>query len=355
MASKGAQTILIDTSLTTEVVWVMEHIYIRDLMTENPLCVDSHTTLNSVVKLMHEEVHSCIVIIDEEHPIGIITERDMVKVLSEMLITCPTRELYVTDFMASPPVCINIEATLYEALVITQGRHIRHLPVVDENDTLVGLLTQADIAEAHFHAIEKQRDIIEHQIKERTRELEDANSELKALTLTDGLLGIGNRRSMEVDLQFTHANSQRYKRPYSLVLLDVDCFKLYNDHYGHQAGDSALKAVADAVQKGIRSSDRLYRYGGEELLLLLPETTLEGAPVVVERVLQTLRDSHIPHTHSPYSILTLSAGISCADGIIPQGDGLKVVEEADRFLYQAKELGRDRVCWDEVAAARQQG
>lgn len=129
-------------------------------------------------------------------------------------------------------------------------------------------------------------------------------------------------------------------------------FKLYNGHCGHRAGDSALNAVA--VQNGIRCSDRLYRYGGEELLLL-PETTLERAPVVVERALQALRDSNIPHTHSPYNILTLSAGISCADGESPQSDSLKVVEEADRFLYQAKGLGRDRVCWDEVAAVRQQG
>lgn len=333
----------------------MEHIYIRDLMAADPVCVENYTPLNTVIQLMHEQVHSCIVITEGKHPVGIITERDMVKVLSEMLATCPTRDLCVTDFMASPPVCINIEATLYEALVITQGRHIRHLPVVDENNVLLGLLTQADIAAAHFHAIEKQRDIIEHHIKERTKELEAANSELKALTLTDSLLGIGNRRSMEVDLQFTHANSQRYKRPYSLVLLDVDCFKLYNDHYGHQAGDLALKAVAKAVQKGIRCSDRLYRYGGEELLLLLPETTLEGAPVVVTRVLQMLRDSHIPHAHSPCDILTLSAGISCADGIDPQSDSLKVVEEADRFLYQAKELGRDRACWDDVSAIKLQG
>ena len=327
----------------------MEHIYIRDLMSAVPLCVDSHTSLSDVVKLMHEQVHSCIVIIDNDgdgdYPVGIITERDMVKVLSEMLVTCPTRELCVTDFMATQPICVSDDSTLYEALVLTQARHIRHLPVVDSDDKLVGLLTQSDIAHAHFLAIEKQREIIEQQIKERTRELEEANSELKALTLTDGLLDIGNRRSMEVDLQFTHANAQRYKRPYSLVLLDVDCFKLYNDHYGHQAGDVALKSVVEAVQKGMRSADRLYRYGGEELLLLLPETNIEGAPVVTERVLQALRDMNMPHCKSAHNMVTLSGGIACVNGNAPKVEWQQVVEEADRWLYQAKEQGRNRACW----------
>lgn len=324
----------------------MEHLYIRDLMTTDFKCVSSQTSLDEVVKIMHDQVHSCIIITDCDGgaPVGIITERDMVKVLSELLITCPTRALMVTDFMVAEPICINDDATLYEALVITQARHIRHLPVIDENEKLVGLLTQVNIAHAHFQAIEKQRDIIEHQIKVRTRELEEANNELKALTLTDGLLDIGNRRSMEVDLQFTHANARRYKRTYCLVLLDVDCFKLYNDHYGHQAGDGALKAVTESVQQALRSADRLYRYGGEELLLLLPETELRGAEVVVERALQSLRDASLEHCKSPYRILTLSAGIASVNGSGIKNEWQQVVVEADQRLYQAKEEGRNRAC-----------
>lgn len=328
----------------------MEHLYIRELMTTEYQCVDVSCTLDDVVKLMHEKVHSCIVVTENGAAVGIITERDMVKVLSELLVMCPTRKLLVVDFMVSPPVCINDTATLYEALVISQARHIRHLPVLDEDENLVGLLTQTDIAHAHFQAIERQRDIIEHQIKVRTRELEEANTELKALTLTDGLLDIGNRRSMEVDLQFTHANALRYKRPYSLVLLDVDCFKLFNDHYGHQAGDVALKTVAECVQSVLRSTDRIYRYGGEELLLLLPETNLGGAPVVVERVLQALRNMAIPHCKSEHNILTISGGIACVLAETPKQKWQEVVEEADQYLYQAKEQGRNCACWGMLKA-----
>ncbi|WP_179957825.1 GGDEF domain-containing protein [Exilibacterium tricleocarpae] len=321
----------------------MQHVYIHELMSVSVKSVPADASLDEVVRMMHEHVYSCMVITDDSRPVGIITERDMVKVLSELLVMCPTRTFYVADFMSSPPVCINEDATLYEALVITQARNIRHLPVVNARDELVGVLSYADMTRAHFNAIEKQRDIIEHHIRERTRELSEANEELKALSLQDGLLGIGNRRSMEVDVQFTHINAVRYKRPYALALLDIDYFKYYNDHYGHQAGDEALKAVVKVVQKSVRSSDRLYRYGGEELLLLLPETPLQEAVTVCERATEQLFKEGLPHSKSPYAAVTCSTGITAMVGGC-EGDWESMVAEADKWLYQAKEQGRNRVC-----------
>jgi diguanylate cyclase (GGDEF)-like protein len=329
----------------------MNHIYIHEMMTPNVDSVDVSASLDDVVNLMCQKTRSCMVVTEQVdgrgHPVGIITERDMVRLLAEHLADMDNKEEQtaihsISEYMSSPPICINQSAVLYEALVITQTRNIRHLPVIDDDENLVGILTQGDIARAHFHAIEKQRDIIEHQIKERTRELMEANEELKALSLQDSLLGIGNRRSMEVDVQFTHANASRYGRPYSIALLDVDCFKLYNDHYGHQAGDDALIQVTNAVSEVLRSSDRLYRYGGEELLLLLPETPVLDATHVVERVLENLRAKNVPHCKSPHGRLTLSAGISS------DTEGTKtcwsdVVTEADEWLYSAKESGRDQL------------
>ncbi len=325
----------------------MNHIYIHEMMTPNVDSVDVSTSLDDVVNLMCQKTRSCMVVTEQikgrGHPVGIITERDMVRLLAEHLAEQDETVIHsISEYMSAPPICINQSAVLYEALVITQTRNIRHLPVIDDNENLVGILTQGDIARAHFHAIEKQRDIIEHQIKERTRELMEANEELKALSLQDSLLGIGNRRSMEVDVQFTHANASRYGRPYSIALLDVDCFKLYNDHYGHQAGDDALIQVTNAVNEVLRSSDRLYRYGGEELLLLLPETPVLDATHVVERVLENLRAKNIPHCKSPHGRLTLSAGIS-SDTQGSKNCWSDVVNEADEWLYSAKESGRDQL------------
>ncbi len=321
----------------------MEQSYIRELMTEAPLCVAPGATLDEVVGIMKEKKYSCVIIAEEGEPKGIITERDMVGVAAELLSSCTTRTLLVDEFMTSPTIAIQEDATLYEALVITQTHKVRHLPVVDSSHQLVGLLTQTDIAQSHFRAIETQRGIIEKLIRERTRELEESNEALKSLSLQDGLLGIGNRRAMEVDVNFTHANSQRYGRPYSVALLDVDHFKLFNDHYGHQAGDRALKLVADTIQGSIRGSDRLYRYGGEEFLLLMPETSLSDAKMVAERSLALLEAEALVHEKSPFGHLTLSAGVSTVNGENSSLTWQEVANEADEYLYAAKGEGRNRV------------
>jgi diguanylate cyclase (GGDEF)-like protein len=308
--------------------------------------VELSATLDEVVAIMKEKKYSCVVIAKNGEPHGIITERDMVGVVAELLSSCTTRTLLVEEFMTSPTIAIQESASLYEALVITQTHKIRHLPVVDEAYQLVGLLTQSDIAQSHFKAIETQREIIERLIKERTRELQDANAALKSLSLQDGLLGIGNRRAMEVDVSFTHANALRYHRPYSVALLDVDYFKLFNDHYGHQAGDDALKMVADTIQGSIRGSDRLYRYGGEEFLLLMPETSLADAKMVTERSLALVEAVCVAHEKSPYGHLTLSGGVSVVDGLGLPKTWQEVANEADEYLYAAKGDGRNRVAYN---------
>lgn len=311
------------------------------------------TSLELVIQQMNTQGRSCVVIVDSNKPVGIITERDLVKILAQSLSIYPTRSFVAGDFMTASPICIQRSAGLFEALVVTRSCRIRHLPVIDDRDELVGILSQGDIAGAHFQAIEQQRqiieeqrEIIESQIQSRTSELTKANQELKALSLQDALMAIGNRRAMEVDVQYTHSNALRKQRPYCLVLLDVDYFKKYNDHYGHQAGDEALKQLASSTQASIRSTDRLYRYGGEELLLLLPETTIDAAREVVERVLTSLEQAAIEHVESPFGHLTISAGISVMTNFDSGDDGWQqYLHRADEKLYSAKSQGRNRICW----------
>ncbi len=325
----------------------MNQIQACELMTREVLCLSSDTPLPVVIQQMSENRRSCVVITEGRRPLGIVTERDMVRVLAESFAEPSNATLQASAFMSFPPICLNEDATLYEALVITQARSIRHLPVVDDAGELVGLLSQGDIARAHFRAIEQQREIIEQQIEQRTSTLLEANEELKALSLQDALMGIGNRRAMEVDIKYTHSNAHRYQRPYCVALLDVDFFKKYNDHYGHQAGDDALRQLATCSQNSIRLSDRLYRYGGEELLLLLPETTLEEAESVVGRVLAAVEDANVEHCESPFGHLTVSAGI-CVSALNDktEDDGWQaLIKEADERLYRAKSNGRNQMCW----------
>ena len=324
----------------------MKQLYVRDILDRDVISLSARVTLEQAVRLLSRKKKSCLIVVESKKPIGIVTERDIVRSFSDYLQGRPANDFELSDFMTSPPVCVKESANLYEALVISRSNKIRHLPVVDDDDNLVGILTQNDIARAHFMAVEKQRDIIERQVDERTRDLQEANEELKALSLQDSLLGIGNRRAMEVDAGFTHGNAVRYQRPYSLALLDVDYFKGYNDHYGHTTGDSALVKVAECAKRCIRATDRLYRYGGEEFLLLMPETYQDEALIVVERVLSHIEGEQIEHNESPFGVITVSSGVCDLATILdekPDASWLDAVELADKSLYQAKAQGRNRL------------
>ncbi len=303
------------------------------------------TPLRTIIHTMQLNRHSCVVLGENDVPTGIITERDLVAVLQRILDEPGLVEEPVSGFMSTPPCTVEDKQTLFDALVIARADGVRHLPVVNSQQKLVGLITQTDLAQAHFQSIEQQQQRIEYAIRERTEHLVAANAELQSLSMEDGLLKIGNRRAMEVDMEHTHARSVRYDQPYTVVLLDVDYFKAFNDHYGHIAGDDALKQTAAVVRSLIRKSDRVYRYGGEELLLLLPDSNPGGAEILTQRILNQLHDNAIPHTKSPYGVVTMSAGIarSKTEQQEPFSDWRDIVHLADQRLYHAKESGRNRV------------
>ncbi|CAN5203886.1 hypothetical protein BH11PSE11_BH11PSE11_37670 [soil metagenome] len=322
----------------------MKELSIGELMTRTVVCTSPDTDLADVVRIMRDNRYSCMVVARDQIPVGIVTERDMVRILSKVLEQAHAGKVTAGDIMSSPPVVIEESATFFEALAISKAQRIRHLPVVDGAGKLIGLLTQSDLVTAHFKILEMQQKVVENLVTERTRELEDANNELKAMSLEDALLKIGNRRAMEVDLQYTHSIAWRYKRNYTTVIFDVDNFKSYNDHYGHLAGDVALQQVAAYLQCTIRKADRLYRYGGEEILLLLPETAADGAEILARRLVEGLAQLAIPHCKSPLQCVTISGGI----GFVQFDDPLKsswveVVAQADRGLYVAKHAGRNQI------------
>ncbi len=287
----------------------MKEILVETLMTSEVNCLPPETPLGEAVDVMVGQRFSCIVIAKDKNPVGILTERDLVKVLAdtnhEYVLTQP-----VSDVMTSPVLSLNQNESLFDALVVTKAEKVRHLPVVNNTDHLVGLVTHTDIANAHFHVTEMQSQLIEEAINNKTQVLQQVNEELQALSMEDHLMEIGNRRAMEVDLNHTHAGSIRYDQLYSLILVDIDYFKRYNDHYGHQQGDHALKLVGKLIEQNIRSCDRLYRYGGEELLLILPHTSAEQSTVVAKKLIDIIRNNEIDHADSPEGFLTVSFGSS---------------------------------------------
>ena len=320
----------------------MKEILINTLMSRQVTCLDPAASLKEAISLMAQNQFSCIVIKEQNEPLGIFTERDLVRLLNQEEMT-DLLETSISQVMTTPVQCLNQEKSLFDALVVSRVERIRHLPVVDDDDALVGLVTQSDLTNAHFQILELQSEMIERGIAERTIDLESVNAELKMLSMQDHLMDVGNRRAMEVDLGHTHATALRYGNHYSVLLIDVDFFKLYNDHYGHQMGDEALKEIASLIKSNIRGSDRLYRYGGEELLLVLPNTNAEQSQTVADKTVSLIFKAAIPHEKSDHGYISISVGgaMSCIAGIIACTWNQQV-EQADKALYMAKQAGRNQ-------------
>jgi diguanylate cyclase (GGDEF)-like protein len=172
-------------------------------------------------------------------------------------------------------------------------------------------------------------------------ELERANGVLVEMARTDPLTRLGNRRRLHEDLEALHARAMRYGHAYCVALVDLDSFKAYNDTYGHSAGDDALKAVADALTAACRTGDAVYRYGGEELVVLLSEQALDGACVAVERMRNAVMMLGIPHVNNTAAgVVTISAGVA---SLTPGAQVTGVLTAADDALYRAKAAGKNRV------------
>ncbi|CAB5718453.1 Bacteriophytochrome cph2 [Delftia tsuruhatensis] len=171
---------------------------------------------------------------------------------------------------------------------------------------------------------------------------------LQLLSHSDGLTGVANRRFFGAQLAREFLRLQRLGEPLSLVMIDVDHFKAYNDHYGHLVGDDCLGQLAHAIQGALhRPGDLLARYGGEEFVCLLPHTALDGAVLVAQGIVDALRALDLPHAASPLgAALTVSMGIA---SIVPSpsNSAQQLLADADRRLYLAKGAGRDRIAWSD--------
>jgi diguanylate cyclase (GGDEF)-like protein/PAS domain S-box-containing protein len=179
-------------------------------------------------------------------------------------------------------------------------------------------------------------------------ERKELENRLAAMAMTDGLTSLANRRAFDEAMLREWRATQRSGLPTSLMLLDVDRFKAFNDHYGHQVGDDCLRTIAAAVHASVRRPrDFVARYGGEELAVILPETDAAGALTVAEFVRQAIEDLEIPHAGNPEGdrFVTVSIGVTTAvsslAGTIKMPEGLLLT--ADSALYKAKTNGRNRV------------
>jgi diguanylate cyclase (GGDEF)-like protein/PAS domain S-box-containing protein len=184
-------------------------------------------------------------------------------------------------------------------------------------------------------------------ISERKRNearLVHLQKELEELSFKDGLTGVANRRMFDTIMSREWAHAKRSRKPISLIMLDIDYFKQYNDHYGHLQGDDCLKRVAQTLNsEAVRARDFLARFGGEEFALILPETSEDAAIKVAERCRRLILEQEIPHEASK-AAPQLTASLGVATTIPNEGDDpIAFIEQADKRLYKAKQQGRNRI------------
>lgn len=185
--------------------------------------------------------------------------------------------------------------------------------------------------------------MLEARVAERTAQLQSLNQKLEHISVTDGLTGIANRRHFDAVLASEWGRAARSGQPLTLGLIDLDWFKKFNDHYGHQAGDECLRQVARVLTDKIRrSGDLVARYGGEEFVFIAPETDREHALQLAQIVCQAVRELAVPHALSEFGCVTLSVGVAT---LVPLSDETPdaLLGRADEMLYRAKAKGRNRV------------
>jgi two-component system chemotaxis family response regulator WspR len=190
----------------------------------------------------------------------------------------------------------------------------------------------------------QQRDEAYRALRESQRQLVEINLELQRLTNVDGLTGLSNRRNLNVYLEMQWKMAVREQSMFSILMIDVDNFKTYNDTYGHLAGDDVLKKVAAAIQASFRRpTDIAARFGGEEFIVLLSGTDAKAANSLGDGLCKRVADLHIAHSQSP-PLKNVTVSIGGASTMPQHADsGIALIDKADRALYEAKRLGKNRI------------
>ena len=294
---------------------------VKEYMTSPFLSVDNYATLKEVADFMNSHKTSVVLVRNKNHGyIGVVTDADFTHkvAVKEYSVNTTTIE----SIMSAPIKAVDGSMFMADANGIIRQSGIRHLAVT-ENGEFIGLLSAMNFFEYY----------------------KDVEKHLSNLAVHDGLTGIYNRRYFDETLAREWKRTMREKAPLSLIMLDIDYFKKYNDTYGHQAGDECLRQVATTISGALRRpADMAARYGGEEFVVVLPNLKLEDSAKFGETIrakIEALKMEHKQSDANPF--ITVSLGIA---SVVPSSISSyeELVGAADKALYSAKNKGRNRVC-----------
>lgn len=326
-------------------------------VTQNPVCVERDSSLLDVAELMHAKDIGAVLVVSKEDLIGIFTERDLLSAVARE--SAVNGEAPVSRYMTPEPITAQTTDDYNSVYMLMKTNAIRHIPVLN-GSTVVGIVSIRDLIHFYQNKLETEfaeaRDRIDDLKKlvhlsadEVIDTLFSEISRYKALSLTDHLTGLYNKRYFLMRLQEEISRAKRYGQELSLIFCDLDHFKRVNDNYGHSSGDKVLRTVGGVLAGGmgdikvvsrLRKSDIVARYGGEEFVVILPETTPENAKTAAEKVRRIIEVEEISVDGTAVRV-TMSFGVAGVSEEVNNVDDL--IRRADHAMYRAKQNGRNRV------------
>ena len=295
---------------------------VKEYMTSPILSVENDATLKEVADFMSSHKSSVVLVKNKTHGyIGVVTDADFTHKVA--VKEYPVNNTTVESILSAPIKAVDGSMFMSDTNGIMRQSGIRHLAVTEKGE-FIGLLSAMNFFEYY----------------------KDVEEYLSNLAIHDGLTGIYNRRYFDETLAREWKRTKREKSPLSLIMLDIDYFKKYNDTYGHQAGDGCLVKVATAISGALRRpADMAARYGGEEFAVILPNFELENATQFGETIRAKIEALKIEHRQSDVNpFITASLGLAC---IVPSSKSSprELIEAADKALYSAKNNSRNCLCF----------
>lgn len=313
---------------------MLQRQYLRDLLHRHEVKKMPHSTRLSEVLILLDEPDDAVIVTNQGKGVGIVTTHDAINILQRNISLSDPVHLH----MSTPLHTVTYDLTVGEAVATLREKHFKRLVVEDSsNGEIIGIITQKDLIGV---AYSRWVDLIRHhalEMREIINILERKAERLEQIAATDPLTGAANRARFE---ELLHAEQHRHNRapdtPFSFIMFDIDRFKLINDTWGHNEGDLVLKGIVNGVRKYLRTTDILGRWGGEEFSVLLPQTDLQEAQLVAEKIRKSLAKTEFGRAGS----ITASFGVAESQAGEPIMD---LIGRADDALYRAKQQGRNRV------------
>ena len=325
--------------------------------TENPVTLESSDTLKNAIDSMHQRKIGAVLVVEKGSLVGVFTERDLIKIVADDVPFDESRPL--VELMTKDPITAQSGDDYNVVYLLMKVNNIRHIPILNGSE-LVGIVSIRDLTHFYQHKLETEFAEARDQVDELKRMVHLSTDEVldklfseinryKELSLTDHLTGLYNKRYFMRRLKEEVARAIRYGEEMSMIFTDIDHFKLVNDNYGHHVGDEVLRRIGAILAGGIgefkvvsrlRKSDIIARFGGEEFVIILPETKPENAVIAAEKMRAAVEKEHLVIGEVELNV-TMSFGVAGVSPNTTNEDDL--VDRADFAMYKSKENGRNRV------------